>query len=1255
MKISSRKNVYESIDILSQEMAKQYFKDNHDKLSKEVELELETAKSKKEQKDVDENNLEFFLKSFRGDKDNSSTSLNQKEKNNDKKSNKSSKTVTFHKDIKSQIPPPVNLKILDFNEIYKNNANLRSSSKSQSKKDLGKIKLTHSVSPSANKSFFKKASQINFKTNSNIKSFKDDNSTLKTSLINSSFANKNNDWEKKSIRSVNNTHHTLDKKGEIPKFDKKNEIASTKTYNVNRHFSNKKINSNGNNNNTNNYSNNNHIDKSKTVNNQNNFENKIRNNYTSNTFNNSNNDFRRSKGSIGAFNSNNNIIELNKSKSSINIINKDIKETDIDMDNRNKSNKSLKSFKSSNKSLNKSINSKNNSSKSINIIDSSSNSNSSDTSNSKNKSEHSNNLIKELSKDDENSDFSNLKSENLNNKKNNVSINKEKQSNVPTEESNSNNIRISSFSSSLSKPNISLQKISLKNFVIYRKKNKTPKEFYQHQILWLQRQKNANNSKKQKILAKEEKDFTYFPEINTLSEQIVIEKGDYIPLFKRAAEIQNMKNSRIILNERKKIQEIDDMIRKSNTFYVNQNLINEFYLTQIDWKNKIQKRNKELYNKKEEEKKNEEMKIKSYKIKMNKTSRKLAKKRLREYYTINNINISNSPSKKKEDKNKKNNQNQKQRNKYSSFERLYRDGQMKEKRRNDLIKSYFSTLFKPNINQSFTMSTMSRTNINISKIKDKKNEKLIKNSKKINNISKNLGKKSFSVIFEEINMPTKKASRNIKNNSINNNIGSTKSTRGSYNNNMKNVNSLGVDSLSGKILNTPIKEISPLPYKLCEIKEMDSAYCESSARNQEENKNKIINNNHKLDINLNNSKYIIKETNLSVDSNFVNEQKKEKEIENENENKIEKKLEKKEREIIKKDIPALVPIRRKSSAFRPYTLKEEDKNEILEIKPRRNQSRNNLINVNIDLKKKISTNTLQKRESKTNVIAKTAQKNPSAKNTPKNTPKNTTKNTPRNSNRNTPKISSSNSKETKKRKSNLNSQKDNKLNELLSSNSKLVLVANEANNNNNNNNLLIENSLLNDSGSFGHFQQSNILETFSNKDKKTNRKNTPKETNDFKIDKDEENNKEDDEKEKEEEEVIEESSSSSSSTGKKKKKKKKNKFKFNAYNNDNENIENLSYSFDELSSLREENSWIKKIGMIEMKRYKERKDKEKEKEKEKINIYKNINFNNNEDDKNDKINLYMLNFRDVTSNAVKEPFTITDKKGIFFDFFKKKA
>ncbi len=55
---TSKKKVYESIDIISQEMANQYFKDNRDKLSKEVDLEIETAKSRKENRDNRETNKE---------------------------------------------------------------------------------------------------------------------------------------------------------------------------------------------------------------------------------------------------------------------------------------------------------------------------------------------------------------------------------------------------------------------------------------------------------------------------------------------------------------------------------------------------------------------------------------------------------------------------------------------------------------------------------------------------------------------------------------------------------------------------------------------------------------------------------------------------------------------------------------------------------------------------------------------------------------------------------------------------------------------------------------------------------------------------------------------------------------------------------------------------------------------------------------------------------------------------------------------
>ena len=63
----------------------------------------------------------------------------------------------------------------------------------------------------------------------------------------------------------------------------------------------------------------------------------------------------------------------------------------------------------------------------------------------------------------------------------------------------------------------------------------------------------------------------------------------------------------------------------------------------------------------------------------------------------------------------------------------------------------------------------------------------------------------------------------------------------------------------------------------------------------------------------------------------------------------------------------------------------------------------------------------------------------------------------------------------------------------------------------------------------------------------------------------------------------------------------------------------------------------------------------------------NINNNNNNKmslfDKNKKRNtlnedkdtfkLYMLNLRDTAANSAVEPFTVTDTKGIFFQFFKK--
>ena len=80
----------------------------------------------------------------------------------------------------------------------------------------------------------------------------------------------------------------------------------------------------------------------------------------------------------------------------------------------------------------------------------------------------------------------------------------------------------------------------------------------------MQRQENINNSKKMKNLMKEEENIRELPEISPISEEIINEKGDYIPIFERAIEIQNQKKMQILLNERKKNKEIDDMMKKFN-------------------------------------------------------------------------------------------------------------------------------------------------------------------------------------------------------------------------------------------------------------------------------------------------------------------------------------------------------------------------------------------------------------------------------------------------------------------------------------------------------------------------------------------------------------------------------------------------------------------------------------------------------------------------------------------------------------------
>ena len=122
MKRPSKKEVYESIDILSKEMVRQYFKENKDKLFQEVESELEAAttkKGQKEQKETEENkeNKDLLLASFGIDEELNSN-RNIPEKDLTPKVVRSSNTIRFIKELSKQNSIN-NLKKLNLNENKK--------------------------------------------------------------------------------------------------------------------------------------------------------------------------------------------------------------------------------------------------------------------------------------------------------------------------------------------------------------------------------------------------------------------------------------------------------------------------------------------------------------------------------------------------------------------------------------------------------------------------------------------------------------------------------------------------------------------------------------------------------------------------------------------------------------------------------------------------------------------------------------------------------------------------------------------------------------------------------------------------------------------------------------------------------------------------------------------------------------------------------------------------------------------------------
>lgn len=356
-----------------------------------------------------------------------------------------------------------------------------------------------------------------------------------------------------------------------------------------------------------------------------------------------------------------------------------------------------------------------------------------------------------------------------------------------------------------------LQKKTLKNMIVYRPKF-TAKHFYEHEMFLKKRKERINNSKKIKQELKEEENNKLIPTIDSFSNKLILQNESYIPIMKKSIEYRNQRNFRNMLNER-----LNEKGKKkvNNTVNLDKSKVDLIYWRQQFWRKKVEEKlNKSSYKKQKLEKEQKEKNYKNYKLQLCSYSIKLIENKTKYFNTINN-NI-------------------------SVFDRLYQDSKSHEKKIKNLTSSYYNTLFKPNINHSFTLA---KRNINNQKpIKYYKTTYNNNTKKKKNNIMIKNKKKKLSFIFEEINIQKNK-SRNIicKNENLTT-IDSTKTSKNA-NNTLKqriSIESDNIKNIKSKIIQTKSKEISSMSNKLGEIKEADSVLSEASMKDMKIKQNKSI-------------------------------------------------------------------------------------------------------------------------------------------------------------------------------------------------------------------------------------------------------------------------------------------------------------------------------------------------------------------------------------------------------------------------------
>ena len=138
-------------------------------------------------------------------------------------------------------------------------------------------------------------------------------------------------------------------------------------------------------------------------------------------------------------------------------------------------------------------------------------------------------------------------------------------------------------------------KIKNNNLIINYNKNGRNSKYRKFLEKQLKRKKltelKINKMKKDKEL-KELKNYYSSPKINSVSLQLVNNKGNYIPLFKRAIEIENEKKIKRMI--RQKIQNNNFILNNSNYTKRTKKQINDFFYAQMNWKDKVEQKNKSL-------------------------------------------------------------------------------------------------------------------------------------------------------------------------------------------------------------------------------------------------------------------------------------------------------------------------------------------------------------------------------------------------------------------------------------------------------------------------------------------------------------------------------------------------------------------------------------------------------------------------------------------------------------------------------------